>query len=160
MGHRLQSKLQICWRDESQGNFHAGRPSNVGSLLIPPFGCRSQRQIVPVTTKEREKGKRKIARKVLSPFRLVVQEYSEEKTKEEAAKDEKQREKDCAHQVLAEAAVDQSGEQLFMVGKPDELEHRICRERLGRILSPVGEGGVHRAADEIIDKDCDEKKRG
>ena len=52
------------------GELPGGRPTRAGSLLMPPLGCRSHRQIVPVTTKEREKGNRKMVLKNDSPFGL------------------------------------------------------------------------------------------
>jgi hypothetical protein len=69
-GRRLQSKRHTCWRLVSHANFPAGSPRKVGSRLRPLFGCSSQRQIVPVTTNERENGKRNTVRKTLSPFGL------------------------------------------------------------------------------------------
>ena len=69
-GKRLQSNRHTCCRVVSQANFPAGRPRKVGSRLRPLFGCSSQRQIVPVTTNDRENGKRNTVRKTLSPFGL------------------------------------------------------------------------------------------
>src|SRR5690606_39713641 len=56
------------WRLVVQRNSRLGKPRRVRSSFTPPRGWSIQRQMVPVTTKERAMGSRKTVRKNPSPL--------------------------------------------------------------------------------------------
>src|SRR5208337_4735447 len=72
---------------------------------------------------------------------------------------EEQREKDGAHNILAETRIDDAGEQLAIIAQSDELQNRMSGEGLRGIPAPVGQGPVHGAADEVVDENRQEEER-